>query len=430
MSYFFSIKLIYLCQLFTKTKKLKKNMKKNLLFVAILASIFTMKAQTGNVGINTQQPTETLDVNGTLRVRALTDGSSSSTYDQVLVMKTDGTIGKASRSSLGGSTNGTAGGQVSLTGSTAPYAPLPPQTVTGDVLISSSAVTTIANNAVTLDKISATGTKDNTTFLRGDGTWNTPTATVADGSITDVKVNAAAAIAYSKLALTNSIQNADIQANAITTSKVANGTVTTAKMADASVTGVKIVDNTITLAKISATGTKDSTTFLRGDGTWATPTGGSSSVNEGLGKLVDGTNQLIGYVQTIGTNNYVVKTSNGYIVTINIDGTFSGVQTYYGDSACSGTVKYINSSNTTLQNRSVKYLYYEGTTGKFFKIDNVNANGYAVNTPMVGIGYIYQVSGTCSSSSSTNFGWKVETTETNRATIGLPTTITLPLTLL
>lgn len=35
------------------------------------------------------------------------------------------------------------------------------------------------------------------------------------------------------------------------------------------------IDNaSVTVAKISATGTADSTTFLRGDGAWATPSGG------------------------------------------------------------------------------------------------------------------------------------------------------------
>ena len=34
-------------------------------------------------------------------------------------------------------------------------------------------------------------------------------------------------------------------------------------------------DNTVSLAKLTATGTKDATTFLRGDNTFAEPTGGS-----------------------------------------------------------------------------------------------------------------------------------------------------------
>ena len=44
---------------------------------------------------------------------------------------------------------------------------------------------------------------------------------------------------------------------------------------DATVSTAKIVDANVTLAKLSATGTKNSTTFLRGDNTFAEPGGGS-----------------------------------------------------------------------------------------------------------------------------------------------------------
>ena len=50
-----------------------------------------------------------------------------------------------------------------------------------------------------------------------------------------------------------------------------NSTVT---LPDGSVTNAKISDSTIELAKLSATGTKDATTFLRGDNTFAEAGGG------------------------------------------------------------------------------------------------------------------------------------------------------------
>jgi hypothetical protein len=53
-----------------------------------------------------------------------------------------------------------------------------------------------------------------------------------------------------------------------------DNTVTTAKLSDSSVTTAKLNDASVSLAKLTATGTKDATTFLRGDNTFAAPSGG------------------------------------------------------------------------------------------------------------------------------------------------------------
>lgn len=112
-------------------------------------------------------------------------------------------------------------------------------TLRNDVVTTAS----IANSAVTTAKIADSNV---TTAKIADS--NVTTAKVADGAITSAKI------------ADGTIATADIADGAVTSAKIADGTIVTADLADASVT----------VAKISATGTANSTTYLRGDGSWQT----------------------------------------------------------------------------------------------------------------------------------------------------------------
>ena len=96
---------------------------------------------------------------------------------------------------------------------------------------------------------------------------------------------------------------------------------------DATVSTAKIVDANVTLAKLSATGTKNSTTFLRGDNTFAAPSGGFSSGTAAAttsGTSIDFTgipsgvteiNVLFKAVSTNGGSSYSIQIGDGSIVT-------------------------------------------------------------------------------------------------------------------
>jgi hypothetical protein len=86
-----------------------------------------------------------------------------------------------------GFSNGTAGGQMILTTSTAPYSPGSPVNMSGDATLNVSGVLTVGANkittskiadaSVTVAKISTTaGTANSSTYLRGDGTWSAPSS--------------------------------------------------------------------------------------------------------------------------------------------------------------------------------------------------------------------------------------------------------------
>ena len=65
----------------------------------------------------------------------------------------------------------------------------------------------------------------------------------------------------------------DIANNAITVAELSDDAVATAKIQDLAITSAKIADDAVEMTKLNASGTASNTTFLRGDGVWATPAG-------------------------------------------------------------------------------------------------------------------------------------------------------------
>lgn len=179
----------------------------NKLFLLTLGSVLSATVATNaqtNVGINTSTP----DASAALDVESTTQGmliprmtkvqrdainmvsGVSTPAAGLLIYQTDDTPGfyfynGTTWAALNGElAKGTEGGQVYLTAPTSPYAPQPPQTLTGDITLSATGVTTIANEAITSSKIAdaavttaklnATGIANAATYLRGDGSWAAP----------------------------------------------------------------------------------------------------------------------------------------------------------------------------------------------------------------------------------------------------------------
>jgi hypothetical protein len=142
-------------------------------------------------------------------------------------------------------------------------------------------------------------------------------------------------------------------------------------------------DNTVSLAKLTATGTKDATTFLRGDNTFA-EAGGGSLVKLHSITTTDATTTNIDFDST-----YITSTYNNYLITGNIipvtdsvilrarfseSGTFQTGGSYYGFShiADAGTGTNTNSANNIELTDSMGNANGEGTGLQLFLYSPTN----------------------------------------------------------
>ena len=142
---------------------------------------------------------------------------------------------------------------------------------------------------------------------------------------------------------------------------------------------------------------------------------------QGVGLVKDANGNALGtlvdfkYVQG-GVTGVTVITSNLYVVTINLDGTFNPAQVYWTAASCGGT-PYLSSGGNT-QNIYYKSVFFDGAQNSVFVV-----SGGSSSAPLVSSTSGHSVNSfenpTCMANTTTATGWTI--TDINGTTLGWPT---------
>jgi hypothetical protein len=274
---------------------------------------------------------------------------------------------------------------------------------TGDVTSVGNA-TTIATDAVDIAMLSATGTASSSTFLRGDNSWVTPTDTnttysVGAGGLTQQNFTTTLKSKLDGIAASANNYSHSTNAN-LTGDVTSSGNATT------------IATDAVDIAMLSATGTASSSTYLRGDNTWAAVSSGSGDMT-GV-DLTGGTGISIGSETGTTSGDYSATITNSGVTSI-VAGSNVSIDAATG--AVTITATDTNTVYTHPTSAGNKHVPTGGSSGQFLKYSSSGTAVWAADNntdtnTTYSAGSNMSLSGTTFSATDTNTTYSAGTNMT------------------
>jgi hypothetical protein len=158
----------------------------------------------------------------------------------------------------------------------------------------------LSSGTVSIDRLGSSGTRDSATFLRGDNTWSNVTVS----TISDVTTNEPDFLVFTSNTSGN-FSLAKISSTKLTFNPSTGLLTSTAFSGNLDASNLNT--GTVPVGRLGSSGTRDSTTFLRGDNTWSIIT--ESNIADGTILARVGSNETITAIWTF--NSSAIPVFNG-----------------------------------------------------------------------------------------------------------------------